>query len=257
MNKTVLITGATSGLGLEFSKIFSKNGYNLVIVGRNKEKLKLIKKHLKKLYNIQIYAMSIDLTKDKSAHKIFNFLKENKINVDILVNNAGFGDFGEFANSNLQKQINMLNLNITSLVKLSYLFINSTNKHNDKKILNIASIAGFQSGPLMSVYYATKAFVLSFSDALQFELKNKNISVTTLCPGPVKTKFECNANLKSSGLFKNIKPMDAKDVAIFGYNALMKNKSVVIAGKINNVVVLCSKLLPRKFIKNMVYLIQK
>lgn len=257
MKKTALITGASGGIGLELAKIFAKEGYDLVLVARNKEKLCTIKSNLEVTYKHQVYIYAKDLSEKNAAHDVYNFTQNQHLHIDILINNAGFGDFGSFLDSNLTKQSEMIQVNVTALMQMCHLFIPQMSERKSGKILNIASIAAFQAGPLMSVYYATKAFVLSFSEALSVELKNSGITVTALCPGPTVTGFEQNANLESSGLFKNLKTSTAKSVALFGYRMLMKNKAIAVPGATNKCIVWAAKLLPRRFIRNMAYRIQK
>ena len=164
----------------------------------------------------------------------------------MLMNNAGFGYFGKLVDSDIEKNNNLLMVNNNSLVKLSYYFGKDMAKRKKGKILNIASIAAFEGGPYMATYYASKAFVLSFSEGLREELKNDNVTVTCLCPGPTKTNFEKSANLQKSFMFKKLKVTSAEYVAKVGYNALMNNKSTVITGTTNKVTIFLSKFTPRK-----------
>ena len=257
MKKTALITGASNGIGLELAKIFAKEGYDLILIARNKEKLDAVKSNLEAAYKQQIYIYAKDLSEKDAAYDIYNFTQDQHLAIDILVNNAGFGDFGKFLDSDLTKQTEMIQVNVTALVQICHLFTQQMAERKSGKILNIASIAAFQAGPLMAVYYATKAFVLSFSEALSVELKNSGITVTALCPGPTSTGFEQNANLESSGLFKNLKITTAESVALFGYRMLIKNKLIAVPGATNKFIVWAAKLLPRRFMRNMAYRIQK
>lgn len=257
MKKTALITGASNGIGLELAKIFAKEGHDLILIARNKEKLDAVKSNLEAAYKQQIYIYAKDLSEKDAAYDIYNFTQDQHIAVDVLINNAGFGDFGKFLDSDLTKQTEMIQVNVTALVQMCHLFTQQMAERKSGKILNIASIAAFQAGPLMAVYYATKAFVLSFSEALSVELKNSGITVTALCPGPTSTGFEQNANLESSGLFKNLKITTAESVALFGYRMLIKNKLIAVPGATNKFIVWASKLLPRRFMRNMAYRIQK
>lgn len=257
MKNTALITGASGGIGLEFAKIFAKEGYDLVLIARNEEKLNAIKDNLEAAYNQQVFIYVKDLSEKNAAQDIFRFTQQHRIVVDVLVNNSGFGDFGEFSASDLKKQTEMVQVNVSALMQMCHLFMQQMISRKHGKILNIASIAAFQAGPLMSVYYATKAFVLSFSEALSAELKNSGVTVTALCPGPTVTNFEQNANLKTSGLFKNLKTATAESVALFGYRMLMKNKPIAVPGATNKFIVWSAKFLPRKLMRNMAYRIQK
>jgi len=257
MENVVLITGASSGIGLEFSKIFAREGYNLLLIARNERKLFSLKKQLERDYKIKAEILPKDLYKRHSAEEIYKFTKEKNIQVEILVNNAGFGDFGEFASSNLKKQEEMIDVNVRALVKLTYFYLNDMKEKNRGKIMNVASLAAFQPGPLMAVYYATKAFVLSFTEALSVELKDTKIKVSALCPGPTKTGFEDKANLETSGLFKNLKIATAKEVAEYGYKSLMKGKVIAVYGAINKLIVFLGKVSPRSLVRYCTYLIQK
>ncbi|MBU5454477.1 SDR family NAD(P)-dependent oxidoreductase [Caproiciproducens sp. MSJ-32] len=257
MEKVVLITGASSGIGLELSNIFAREGYNLLLVARNEEKLLSLKEKLEKDYKIKVEILSKDLYKREAAEEIYNFTKEKNIQVEILVNNAGFGDFGEFSSLDLKKQEEMINVNIMALVKLTYYYLKDMKRKNRGKIMNLASLAAFQPGPLMAVYYASKAFVLSFTEALSVELKDTDIDVLALCPGPTKTNFEEKANLETSGLFKNLKNATAKEVAEYGYKMLMKGRVVAVYGITNKTIACLGKFLPKALVRYASYLIQK
>ncbi|MDE6442233.1 MAG: SDR family oxidoreductase, partial [Clostridia bacterium] len=199
MNNTALVTGASGGLGLEFAKLLAKDGNDLLLVARNGHRLEEIKDELEKAHGVKVYFLACDLTQDDSANKVYDYAKENSLQIDVLINNAGFGDFGNYLDSVWEKQRDMINLNVLALMRLTYLFVPEMKERGKGKILNVASIASFQPGPLMSVYYASKAFVLSFSEALAVELKKTGVTVTALCPGPVRTCFEKAANLAYSG----------------------------------------------------------
>ena len=246
MGDYVLITGATSGIGREFVKLFALDGYNIVLTSTSKELLDKEKKELENKYkDIKIYTIAKDLSKEDSAKEIYEELEKEKINVSILINNAGFGDFGKLVDSDIEKNNNLLMVNNNSLVKLSYYFGKAMAKRKKGKILNVGSIAAFQGGPYMATYYASKAFVVSFSEALREELKNDNVVVSCLCPGPTRTNFEKNANLQKSYMFKKMDTCSAEYVARIGYNALMKGKSLVTSGFPNKIVVFLTRLSPR------------
>jgi uncharacterized protein len=233
MNKTALITGATSGIGYELAYIHAKQGGNLVLVARSQDKLLQIKNDLEKNYKINAYIIAKDLSHKDSANDVNNEIIKNNITVDYLINNAGFGDFGFFNVNDWGKLEQMINLNITTLTHLTKLFVKDMIKRGNGKILNVASTAAFQPGPTMAVYYATKAYVLSFSEALSNEVKDKGITVTTLCPGPTKSGFQDAASMNESRLVKGRILATSKEVAEYGYNAMLKGKSVVIPGIIN------------------------
>ncbi|HIT91111.1 MAG TPA: SDR family oxidoreductase [Candidatus Merdenecus merdavium] len=256
MKKTALITGASSGLGLEFAKIYAKQGYHLVLVARNEGKLYSLKSELEKKYQATVHVFAKDLSLDDSPFDVFDYVLEHHIVIDTLINNAGFGDFGTFAHSDLQKQTDMVHVNVLTLMQLCHLFLKPMIQRGNGNIINMCSIAGFQPGAMMSTYYATKAFVLSFSEAISVELKGTGVSVMALCPGPTKTGFEEKADLGMSGLFKNIKNSTAKEVAEFGYKKMKKKKVVAVHGINNKIIVFGSKILPRKVVRNLVYKIQ-
>ena len=257
MKKTALITGASGGLGLSFVNLFAKDGYDLVLVARNGERLEEIKKDVEQKYNIKALVVAKDLCSPSGADEVYEATKQAGINIDVLVNNAGFGDFGEFHNSDINKQIRMVDLNCIALMHLCHLYLPDMLKQKSGNILNVDSIAAFQPGPLMSVYYATKAFVLSFSQALTRELKGTGVKVTALCPGPIRTNFDNAADLGESGLFKNLKVWDPDTVAEFGYKNMKKGKSLCVCGFLNKLIVFANRLAPRSLVRNMVYNLQK
>ncbi len=253
----VLITGASSGIGFELAKIFAKNSYNLFLVARKENILNELKKELEEKYSIKVKILIKDLADPSAPNEIFNEIINENIEINILVNNAGFGTYGYFYEIDLQTELNEINVNITSLTHLTKLFLREMIKRDEGKILNVASTAAFQPGPLMAVYYATKAYVLSFSEALANELRNTNIIVTTLCPGPTKTNFQKTASLDNSrqAMFANY--VDPQKVAEFGYMALMNNKTIVIHGLLNRLVANSVRFIPRKIVINISRIIQE
>ncbi|WP_165145281.1 SDR family oxidoreductase [Marinitoga sp. 38H-ov] len=257
MKKYTLITGASGGIGLELARIFAKNGHNLVLVARSFDKLQKIKEDLENKYNIKVEAIKKDLSISNSPKELYNEIKEKKIFVNILVNNAGYATFGKFYNLNIEKELNMIQLNVVTLVHLTKLFLDDMIKNNEGKILNVASTAAFQPGPLMANYYASKAYVLSFSEALNEELKDMNISVSALCPGATSTDFVKRANMEKSRLFHTLKPMRADKVAEIAYYGLMKKKQVIIPGFRNKILAFSIRFTPRKIVPKMVMNIQK
>ena len=252
--KTVLITGASSGIGREFAEIYAEKGYNLVITARRKEKLKEIKE---KYPDVKVDMIVCDLSLSESPDYLYETIKASGTLIDILINNAGFGLFGEFKDTDPAKEEEMIDLNIQALVKMTKLFMKDMVERNSGKILNVASMAAFQPGPLMSVYYATKAFVLSFSQAVRNELRNTNVTISTLCPGPTVTEFEKSAELGNSKLFSTMKPVSARDVALIGYRGLEENKSVIIPGFINKLTIFFVRFIPRNMLANITRKIQE
>ncbi|MFN4083418.1 MAG: SDR family NAD(P)-dependent oxidoreductase [Bacteroidia bacterium] len=257
MKKTALITGASSGIGFELANIHAKNGGNLVLAARNIKKLEEIKKQFETEYNIKVDVFEIDLSKSNSAEEIYNFTKNNNLNIDYLINNAGFGDFGLFNNSNWESNKEMIQLNITSLTQLTYLYLQDMIKNKNGKIMNVASIAAFQPGPLMAVYFATKAYVLHFSEAIANEVAEFGITVTALCPGPTQSNFFNKANMLGSGLVKGKKLPSSKEVAIFGYKAMLNGKTVAVHGIKNKLLLFSNRFAPRNMVVKIVRMMQE
>jgi uncharacterized protein len=255
MNKTVLITGASSGIGLEFASLFAKDGYHLVLNARNETKLKEIAEQLKADYDATVTIAAKDLSLPDSAEELTSELLAAGIEVDVLINNAGFAAYGSFDETSWKEEKDMIQVNIMALTALTKHLLPGMIKRNSGKILNVASTAAFQPGPLMAVYYATKAYVLSFSEAINYELRNTNVSVTALCPGATATNFEKRASLESSRLFQS-GAMDAQEVALNGYNALMREKSLTIPGFKNKALANLVRFLPRKSVLKIVHYVQ-
>jgi len=248
MKKTALITGASGGIGMELAHILASKGDNLILVARSIDKLNALKLELETQYGISVYVITTNLADLNAAQTVYDEIKTQKIRVDYLINNAGFGDYGLFAECDWDKQLEMIQLNVITLTHLTRLFLPDMIHHKFGKILNVASTAAFQPGPTMSVYFATKAFVLSFSEAIANEVKGTGVKVTVLCPGPTETGFKKAAALGESGLFKGGHIASSRDVAEFGYNKMMKGEIVVIHGFMNNVLAQSSRFAPRNII---------
>lgn len=184
---TALITGASNGIGLELAKVHASKGGDLVLVARNKAKLDELKAEFENKFKVKVYTIGKDLSADNSAQEVYNETTKQNIKIDYLINNAGFGDFGMFAETDWSKELQMINLNITTLTQFTKLYLQDMLKSKSGKIMNVASTAAFQSGPTMAVYYATKAYVLSFSEAVDNEVSNRGVTVTTLCPGATES----------------------------------------------------------------------
>lgn len=253
---TALITGASNGIGLELASIHASKKGNLVIVARNKARLNELKGELEKKYSVSVYAIEKDLSETNAAQEVYDEVQRNNIRIDYLINNAGFGDFGMFADSNWNKQLQMINLNITTLTHLTRLFLPQMIANKGGKIMNLASTAAFQPGPTMSVYYATKAFVLSFSQAINNELENKNITITALCPGATESGFQAASAMEESKLVKNKKLPSSKEVADYGYKAMLKGKPVAIHGFMNAVMANSVGFMPRSWVVKIVRTLQ-
>lgn len=228
MKNAILITGAASGFGLEYTKLAAKDHYNLVLVDINEEKLATVKADLEKNYGIEVYTIVGDLSKDESPKEIYDEVKANDIEIECLINNAGFGDFGRFIDIPYARERALVGVNCIATMYLTHLFGNDMVKRGRGKILNTGSIAAYTPGPFMPLYYATKVFDYFFSEAVAVELKGTGVTVTCLIPGPTKTGFESGAKMKGSKMF-TFKPLQActQDmVAKKGYEAMMKGRLV-------------------------------
>ncbi len=245
---TALITGASGGIGYELAKLFAKDHHNLVLVARNGPRLKQVGDELQRQFGITVRTMALDLAAPTAPQSLFEQLRRDGVKVDILVNNAGYGKFGDFAEVGLEESAGQIQLNITALTYLTKLFLGPMLERGSGKIMNVASTAGFQPGPLMAVYYATKAYVISFSEALANELAGKGITVTCLCPGATETGFAGRAGNDQSRLFRKLRPMQAKAVARVGYQGLLKGSTIVIPGFRNWLVAESVRISPRKLV---------
>ncbi|NQZ78270.1 MAG: SDR family oxidoreductase [Ekhidna sp.] len=226
--KTALVTGASSGIGKELARTHAKTGGDLVLVARNEERLLALKKELEAECGITCHVLVKDLTKSNAATEIYNELKDNEVVIDYLINNAGFGGLGKFHERSLEEDLRMINLNISALTALTHLFLQDFLDRNDGKVLNVSSTASLMAGPMQAVYFATKAFVTSFSNAIAEELRDTNVTVTNLMPGATDTEFAKVADMEKTDLFKNT--ATAASVARDGYQAMLKGKLDVISG---------------------------
>jgi short-subunit dehydrogenase len=229
-NRTALITGASAGIGRELATFFARDHYNLVLVARTASPLAQAADELQRQFGITAKSFPLDLTASSAPQFLFEQLGRESINIDVLVNNAGYGKLGAFAEVLVEESQGQIQLNISALTHLTKFFLGPMLERKSGKILNVASTAGFQPGPLMAVYYATKAYVISFSEALANELQGSGVTVTCLCPGVTDTEFQKRAGTEETRLFRKMRPMDAKTVARDGYRALMKGKPLVIPG---------------------------
>jgi len=245
---TALITGASSGIGLELAKVHAAKGGNLVLVARNKTKLDELKASLEKQFNIKVHTIGKDLSAPNAPQEVYNETTQLNMQIDYLINNAGFGDFGMFADSDWNKELQMLNLNITALTQFTKLYLQDMVKRRGGKIMNVASSAAFQPIPFMAVYAATKAYVLSFSEALANELADKGVRVTALCPGATESGFQAAAAMEESALFSGKKIPTSEEVAIYGYEAMLQAKTVAIHGWMNWLMVNTVRFAPRSIV---------
>ena len=249
---TALVTGASSGIGLEFAKLLASKNYNLIIIARNEEKLNSLKKELESKHGIQVIVKAKDLSKPEVAREIYDDLHKQNIKISLLINNAGFGEHGHFLNTSWQKESDMIQVNITSLMRLTKVFLEDMVAQGAGRILNVASVAAFMPGPFMATYFATKAFVLSFSEAIANELKGTGVTVTALCPGPTESGFQATANVEETNLVKGKKLPSSKKVAEFGYKALMRGKTVAVHGFMNRLQVFGVRFIPRSIVRAIV-----
>lgn len=257
ITKTALITGASKGIGKEFAKVFASKNCNLVLVARSGDELQKLKEFIVQKYNVSVHLIVKDLFTANAVQEVFEEIHYNNIDIDYLVNNAGFGDYGEFVSTNWERYNNMINLNINVLTHLCKLFISDWKGRKEGKIINISSTAAFQPGPMMAVYFATKSYVLHFSEAIAKELENSGITVTAVCPGPTSTEFGSESGMSASKLVKNVKILDAADVARQSYDAMMRGKPVIINGGMNKIAPFFIRFLPRKWVTQLSYNIMR
>lgn len=242
-----LVTGASAGIGKAFAQALAQRRYNLVLVARSEEKLQAIAQRLKGQTGVDVYILAQDLTVPEAAAQVFAAVEEKNLTVDLLVNNAGFGDYGGFSDSSRSKQLTMIQLNIAALVDLTYQFLPSMQQHGSGGIINLSSTAAFLPIPYMSVYGATKAFVLNFSEALWAENREKGVKVLAVCPGPVKTEFFQEAGFNDSAAPKIAGPVTTPEAvaqeALGAYDAAQSH--IVTGGIYNQLVSILPRFLPR------------
>ncbi|MFN8374975.1 MAG: SDR family oxidoreductase [Anaerolineae bacterium] len=254
--RTVLITGASGGIGLELAKVFAREGHNLVLAARSEKKLQELAADLSQKHAVQVTVIAKDLAQPSAPDELYAELQSKHINVDILVNNAGFATYGYFSDIDAQQDMEMVQLNVAALTHLSKLFLPGMKARGWGRLMNVASTAAFQPGPLMAVYYATKAYVLSLSEALAAELRGTGVTVTALCPGPTESGFQQRAAIEDTKLVQN-GLMDAGLVAEQGYRALMAGTTVYIPGWMNRIMALAPRFTPRDLTARIVMNIQQ
>lgn len=244
---TALITGASGGIGKAFAEELAERKTNLVLVARSANKLNQIATELQEKHKIQVEVIPKDLTEPNATNEVFDLIKQKELTIDLLINNAGFGDYGDFAEREGERQLNMIQLNIMALVDLTHKFLPLMRKTRSGSIINIASIAGFQPMPYLSVYAATKAFVLSFSEALWAENREYGVKVLVVCPGPTETDFFGEAQFPSSLSNTNSKMATPKEVVSDALQSLEKGDSSVVSGGLGNqIIVNMHRFLPRE-----------
>lgn len=255
-HKWVLITGASSGIGLELAHVFARHRYNVVITSRDEAALQELAQDLEKKHGVKAHVILADLTQAAAPGELFAAVQQLKVEIDVLINNAGFGKFGFFYETEMEEELAMIEVNIAALTQLTKLFLKPMLARRSGRIMNVASTAGFLPGPMMAVYYASKAYVLSFTEALANELEGSGVSITALCPGYTKSGFQERANLQTSKLANAI-GMDAREVAEVGYRGLIRRKTVVIPGRRNRAFVNLKRILPRKTTAQIVRFVQE
>jgi len=244
MKKTALITGASSGIGKETAFVYAKNNYNLILVARRLENLKEIKKDIENKHKVSVTIFDMDLSKLKSAEELYKKVTDANLEVDVLINNAGFGIYKNFTDSNIEKEEQMLLLNIVTLTKLTKLVLPQMIKRKSGNVVNIASTAAYQPVPSLASYAATKAYVMNFSEAIAFELKDKNVNVTVICPGATQSEFGDTAGFGKNKFYNNIPT--AKSLAEFIYKSMKAKKTNVIHGFKNKFLAFSNRFAPRK-----------
>ena len=247
MTPITLITGASAGIGAELARIFAAHGHELVLVARREDRLNALADEIAAKGRPRPVVLLADLERREAVTSIAAELAARGLEPANLVNNAGFGLSGGAASLSLSEQLGMIDLNVRALTELSLTFVDSLARHRGG-ILNLASVAAFLPGPGMAVYYASKAFVLSFSEGLHSELKTRGVRVTVLCPGPVPTEFAARAGVGSGGLAPGILTQSAESVAQAGYDGLMRGKRVVVPGLANKLVTVLIRLVPRRLL---------
>jgi short-subunit dehydrogenase len=243
---TALVTGASSGIGLELATLLARDRNDLVLVARGRDRLEGIARGLTEEFGVRATVLAVDLSRPEAPDEIAGELSAREITVDILVNNAGFGLHGPFAAASLEKELGMIQVNVTALTHLTRLLLPGMLERRRGRVLNVASTAAFQAGPLMAVYYATKAYVLSFSEAIGSETSGTGVTVTALCPGPTRTEFQKAAGMESTALFRGPLVMSAADAARAGYEGMRRGDRVVIPGVANRLLVQALRVTPRR-----------
>jgi uncharacterized protein len=244
---TALITGASAGIGLELAKLFAADGHDLVLVARRADVLEKLADSLRARHGIAARIWPADLADPCAPRQLQERAVAEGVAVDILVNNAGFGAIGHFHELSPQRQLGIIDVNMRALTEMTYHFLPAMRQRRHGRILNLGSIVGFLPGPYMAVYYASKAYVVSFSEALAEELLGSGITVTCLCPGYTATEFQKSAGIKKTGLLARLRPMSAEAVARIGYRGLMAGRRLVVPGWGNRISVFGLRFSPRWF----------
>jgi short-subunit dehydrogenase len=259
MAQTALITGASTGIGYALSRCFAADRHNVVLVARHEQRLRQVAEDLSREFGISAQALVADLGKPDAAQMIADEIRTDGLRIDYLVNNAGFGLGGKFAETDLGVELEMIQVNMVALVQLTKLFLPGMLTQKSGKIMNVASTAAFQPGPLMAVYYASKAFVLSFTEAIANELSGTGVTVTALCPGPTASEFQARARIENTRLVKGklMGFMSSEAVARIGYQGFMRGKRIVIPGLMNKIGVQGVRVSPRRVVTQVARLLQE
>ncbi len=254
---TALVTGASSGIGMELARLIAADGYDLVLVARRQERLEELARELTVAHGVSTRVIAADLSDAASPARIVEELDSERIAVDVLVNNAGLGIYGQLWKSDISRQLEVVQVNVVTLTELTGRLLPGMVSRRRGRVVNVASTAAFQPGPYMAVYYATKAYVLSFSEAIAQELKGTGVTVTALCPGPTITEFQEAAGLEDTWLFRGPLVMDAAKVARAGWSAARRGKRVVIPGLGNKLLKATVRFSPRRLVTAVAGSIQK
>ena len=253
---TALVTGASGGIGLELARLLAADGHDLVLVARSGDKLARLAEEMTGKHEMAARVLVADLARPEAPGEIFDDLQTKGVAVDVLINNAGFGSYGLFAETDLRSELDLLQVNVVALTHLAKLFLPQMIARRRGYVMNVASTAAFQPGPLMAVYYASKAYVLSLSEALTNECEGTGVVVSALCPGPTETGFVAAAGMGDSKLFDR-GSMDARTVAVEGYRGMLNGKTLVIPGFRNALVARTVGMMPRRLVTKVVRGIQE
>jgi uncharacterized protein len=248
---TAVVTGASTGLGREFACLCAEDGYDVVLISRSSPQLEELAAQIRQITGLAARVIVKDLSIPHAPSEVFDELTSAGVQIEVLINNAGFGLVGRFWELDEEQQMQMVQLNVGALTHLTRLFLPGFVQRRRGRILNVASTAAFQPGPLMAVYYATKAYVISFSEAVHNEARDYGVTVTALCPGPTKTEFDKRAGSTKTKLFKSKNVMDAVEVAKIGMTAMKQGKPLVIAGRVNAAMAFLTRFAPRQFTASM------
>lgn len=252
----VLITGATAGIGYELAKLYANEGRNLILIARDEEKLEKVREKLYVLYNINIYIIVLDLSEDNFCEKVLDFVDKKNLSVDILINNAGVGSFGYLNEIEMEKELRLIDINIRALTELTKTFLPNMIEDGYGGIMNVSSTAAFCAGPKMATYYASKAYVLNFTEAIYEEVKGTGIKISCLCPGPVDTDFQEKSGIKKRPSTKKVL-VSPKEVAEIAFKDFKKGKLIIIPGFKNKVIVTINKFIPRSLSRKVILMMNE